>query len=264
MKFAHISSISCRMAIVFAFAAVSAKGQVPNEALAKQVNQFAASGDYASIGKLVDAHESAWKTAPSTAYFNEMGTIAFVLLEQSHDQMYWLGRKVLWDVLTKPAPREVFAARSVYTEKEDLLRVGAEGFGRYEFNASPEMFASIRHDTFLMLSEYARLLHAEMIPGYKKKPRGAMNDDIRPFLQNIIDNEVQEQDRKEIQFLAEDQTRFLILFYRRKPRDDQELKELLDILNIQGATRDAILKQVVQGMYFPPGFPPELRKRFEE
>ena len=260
MNLSNIYKIISGLSIGLLSFHTAAQAQYSNTPLESEVAQLASRGDYASIEKLIEKQERLWKTAPSVSYFRDMRSIGSVLTGSSNAQIYWLGRKVIWDVVLKPAPNEYGAAQAVRLWKEELFFLDAEDLSPYALSVSREMFASIRHDTFLMLAEYARQANATIIPGYHNRPASLADRDK----QNRIDNQVQDQARSAIRWLAEGQDNYLIEAYRRNPRDDQELKQLLDILNIQGAHRDKILERVAQDVVLPPGMPPNLRKIYED
>ena len=234
------------LAIVFTFASVVVLGQSGVPDLHKQVSDLSAQGNYAELAKLIDQQENLWKTAPGMDYFSNMSVFADFLTDAKDTQIYWLGRKVIWNVLLKPAPNTYGAPEAVYLEKRELLRVGAETTTFYVDSSSPKMFALIRHDTFLMLSEYARQAHAIIIPGFRRKPVLMSN----PHTQDAIDIEAQTQAGYVLDWLSTGQDDYLIEAYSREPRDDQELKALLDILNIQGGDRGTIIGRVTQGRAF--------------
>ena len=107
------------------------------------------------------------------------------------------------------------------------------------------MYAAIRHDMFLMFAQYARQANAVIIPGFHNKFPGATNSaeyamNKEPYRQNRVDDLVQAMVREELGWL-QDQTRYLIEAYSTEPRNDEELKQLLDILNIQGADRKKVM-----------------------
>jgi len=62
------------------------------------------------------------------------------------------------------------------------------------------------------------------------------------FKQNAVDNQVQAQASAAISLLATSHINYLINAYSHKPADDQELKLLVDILNVQGADRDRVIR----------------------
>ena len=198
-------------------------------------------GDSSGIARLIEAEETLWKKAPSITYFQNMFAIGDVLIGGTNPNMYWLGRKVLWNMLSKPAPNEDFAPQEYYMYRIELFFSDAEDITTYVNNLSPDMFASVRHDTFLMLAEYARQLHATIVPGYRDKYTGGFADRHR-FMQNAIDNQVQSQAKKALSLLATDHTNYLIEAYSHDPRNDQELETLLDILNVQGADRETVMR----------------------
>lgn len=228
---------------LFLLGTYSAYGQIPNLVLAKQVEVLVNHGDHSGIVKLIDSEESAWKTAPSISYFQNMFSIGDVLTDGTTSDIYWLGRKVLWKMLFKPTPNEYLAPQEFYLWRYSIFFSDAEKITPYVDNLSPEMFAAVRHDTFLMLSEYVRQLHATIIPGYRDKYTGGVEGRQR-FMQNAIDNEVQRQAKKALSLLAisNGNIYYLIDAYSHDPRDDNELKALLDILNVQGADRARIMR----------------------
>jgi len=224
------------------FAVASAYGQYSNPEMENQVRQLVNLGDYDALVKLTDTQETLWKTSPSEAYFRNMRSIGDVLTGATNNRIYWLGRKVVWNMLSKPVPNEHQAAQAVRLWKKDLLSGGAESLTPYVVGLSNEEFAVVRHDTFLVLTEYARQLHATIIPTYKYKFAGATNApeyDPRenPYKQNGIDNEVQTQANNAISDLPIDHVNYLETAYSHEPKDPQELKQILDTLNIQGSDR---------------------------
>ena len=227
---------------LFLLAASSAWTQNLNPVSAKQVQELANHADYSEIDKLIDSHEVIWQKAPNIAYFQNMFAIGEILLGGTTEQSYWLGRKVIWKMLLKPTPNDYIAPQQFYLWRHTMFFLGAEGITPYVESLSPEMFAPVRHDTFLMLSEYARQLHATIIPGYRDKYTGGMAERHR-FMQNAIDNEVQRNARIAISTLPTDHLNYLINAYSHDPRDDEELKQLFDILNIQSADRKRVIDQ---------------------
>jgi hypothetical protein len=224
-------------AAIFAFAPISLLGQAGTVDLQKQVSELSAKGDYSAIVTLIDQQESDWRARPSTSYFSNMFSIATVVIGETNAEIYWLGRKAIWKALLKPAPNLYGAAQRVRSMKEAMLFAEAENITPLE-SLSPEMFTAVRHDTFLMLSEYARQARAAFLPGYHNKPVNGAD----PHTQNAIDNGIQAHARYAIEWLAQDQDNYLIDAYSHAPKDDEELKQLLDILNIRGAERDRIMR----------------------
>jgi hypothetical protein len=224
----------------------SLHGQNTGPALERQVHEFVNDGDYASLDRLIDSEEALWKKEPSVAYYRDMFAIGGILTGGTTAQSYWLGRKVLWKMLFKSVPSEYGAAQDVYVWKDSLLSLSAEAITPYVNNLSPEMFAVARHDTFLMLQEYARQLHAAIIPGYRDKYSAPMNDwaGRQRFKQNAVDNQIQVQAGKALVTLATSiaHIQYLIDAYSHDPRDDDELKALLDILNVKGADREKVIR----------------------
>jgi hypothetical protein len=149
-------------------------------------------------------------------------------------------------MLLKPTPREYGAPRQFYLWRNTIFFLGAEDITPYVDSLRPEMFAQVRHDTFLMLSEYARQLHLTIIPDYNQKFFGAMNDfaERQRLMQIEIDNQIQAQARAALSRLATDHLYYLVNAYKHEPRDDDELKTLLDIMNVQGADREHVLRDI--------------------
>ncbi len=85
--------------------------------------------------------------------YRDMFAIGDILTGGTTPQSYWLGRKALWRMLCKSVPSEYGAAQQLYYWKYALLDLGAEAITPYVDNLNPEMFASVRHDTFLMLQD---------------------------------------------------------------------------------------------------------------
>lgn len=246
MKHKHtFKSIWAILVLVF-LAAGSACAQVANPVSPKQVQELANQGDYAGLVKLIDAQEAGWQKTPSIGYFQDMWSIADVLTGGTTAQVYWLGRKAIWKMLLKPTPNEHLAPRQFYLWRHTMFFLGAEAITPYVNNLSPEMFAAVRHDTFLMLSEYARQLHATIIPGYRNKFAGAMNDaaERKRLMQIEIDNEVQSEARAASVSLSDDTVseQYLIDAYSHDSRDPEELKQLFDILNIRDPEREQVMR----------------------
>ena len=251
MRLIHILQLIACLVAPFSLASFSVQGQLANDALKNQVGEFADQGSYDAVVKIVEAEENQWKAGPSIDYFRDMSSIGQMLLSKRDARFYWLGRKVVWKILLKPTPNDRFAVNLVTSWKDDLL-FSAEDINNAKRN--PEMYAAIRHDTFLMFAEYARQANATIIPGYQNKFPGAtfsgfpapanwpydMNKE--PYKQNRIDNLVQTAARNTLEQLKE-QTRYLIEAYSTEPRNDEELRQLLDILNIQGANRKRVMDE---------------------
>ena len=188
--------------IFFAFASISSPGE---PGLEKKVNDLSARGDYASIVKLIDQQEREWVASPSVGYFSNMFSIATLIANgETNARIYWLGRKAMWSLLLKPTPNLYGAAQSVRSVKEAMFFLEAEDTAHIE-NLSPAMYAPIRHDTFLMLSEYARQVHTTIIPGFHNKFVLGTN----PHTQNAIDNQVQAEARYALRWLAQNQLSYL-------------------------------------------------------
>ena len=229
---------------LFWLATVAVHGQASNPDMAKQVHELANRGDYDSLVKLIDAQEALWQKAASMAYFRDMFTIADVLTGERNAQSYWLGRKVLWEMLLKTRPPiEYGAAQQFYVWKLNLFFLEAEDITPYVVGLSDDDFALIRRDTFLMLVEYARQLQETIIPGYRDKYSAPMNDSVgkQRFKQNAVDNEVQQGALFARSDLATRHINYLTVAYSHRPANPQELKQLLDILNVQGADRDRLI-----------------------
>jgi hypothetical protein len=173
-----------------------------------------------------------------------MFSIGDLVIGGSNAKIYWLGRKVIWQMLLKPTPNEFGAAKNVYFLKQILLSEGAEAITPYVVGLSDEEFVAIRHDTFLMLAEYGRQLQEAIIPGYSDKYTAPMNDPVgrEHFKQNAIDNQVQQQALNARCSLATFDTEYLAVAYSHRPANPQELKQLLDILNVQGSDRDRLIR----------------------
>jgi hypothetical protein len=229
---------------LFLFACNSATAQLPNSFSVKQVQEFTNRGDYTALVELIDSEEASWKAAPKLSYFRDMSAIGEILTGSTNPKIFWLGRKAQWDALFKTTPDEYGVPHEFYFWKGSVLLSNVENITPYEDSLSPEMFALVRHDTFLMLSEYARQLHATITPGYRNKVTGAMSEsaDRQHYMQNAIDNQVQIQARSALSLLATDHVDYLIEAYSHHPRDDEELKTLLDILNVQGADRVKVMR----------------------
>jgi len=223
------------------FAFISLHGQNSNPVAAKQVQELMHKNDYTTLVALVDSTEASWKKAPSIEYFHDMYFIGDILIGGTTQEIYWLGRKALWNMLLKPTPNEYLSPQQFYQWKYTMFFEGAETITPYVDSLSPEMFASIRHDTFLMLSEYARQLHSTIIAGYRDKYTGGAAERNR-FMQNAIDNEVQRTARRALSSLPTDHIQYLIDAYSHAPKDDAELKALLDILNVQGVDREKVMR----------------------
>jgi hypothetical protein len=211
-----------------------------NMDLAKQVEQLRNQGDIKVLGNLINAEEARWQSAPNLAYFENMQSIGETLIDGTTNESYWLGRQVLWKSLLKASPNEYLAPKQFYLSRYVLFSQGAENITPFVDKLDSEQFASVRHDTFLMLIEYARQLHASIISGYVQKFPGAANDPPakkKKLIQNEIDNEIQYEARRALSLLATDHLQYLMAAYSRAPRDDQELKALLDALNVQGKDR---------------------------
>ena len=239
MKATQIHGILICSAIIVIFGQCFAYGQYGDTALENQVDQLAKRGDYVAVLNLIETQKNLAETKLNVYYFLTIGDIADTLTGELDSRFYWLGRQLVWQVLLKPTPNEMNVAQVVRLCKETLLFEAAENMGPYEFNASPEMFASIRHDTFLMLAEYARQVHATIVLGYQDKSVSLAERDK----QNRIDNQVQAHAREAARWLRENQENYLIVAYSHEPRNDGELKALLDILDIQGGARDRIIQR---------------------
>ena len=236
--------IKCFSNIFIIYLITIACAHASNPALVKRVRELSRQDDRANLIKLVDAEEVLWKQAPSMTYFRDMLSVGDVLIGGTSPQIYWLGRVALWNMLLKPVPNEDGAPQRFYENRYEMFVSDAEDITPYVDKLSPDMFESVRHDTFLMLAEYARQMHASIIAGYRDKYSGAANDLAarEHFMQNRIDNQIQAQVRKAISLLAEDHVDYLIEAYSHEPANEQELKELLDILNVQGADREKVLR----------------------
>jgi hypothetical protein len=223
---------------------VSLHAQSPNLGLAKQAQELVNRGEYDQLVELVDSRDALWQKSPSMAYFGDMFSLGEVLMGRTTDRIYWLGRKVIWKMLFKPIPNEYLAPRKFYLSRYQMFSEGVEDISAYVDNLSPGKFAAVRHDTFLMLWEYAKQLHQVYDPNYRQKWPGAMNDaaERKKLIQNEIDNEIQYETRSALSSLATDHVDYLIEAYSHDPRDDEELKMLLDILNVQGAYRAKVVR----------------------
>src|SRR5271163_3938534 len=117
MKLIHILGILSRFAAAFVIAGICAQGFADesgfDDVLEKQVIQLMNHGDYAASVKLVESQETLLKTAPSLTYFRNMTAIGDGLTGSTNAQVYWLGRKIIWKVLLKPAPNEKDAVLEV-------------------------------------------------------------------------------------------------------------------------------------------------------
>lgn len=239
MKVTIVSFALCWCVIWFTAPRGFAVAQVANDQLEKRVAQFADQGNNAAIASLIDAQETVWKTS-QTEYFHNVYAIARALFPRSNAQEYWLGRKAIWNLLLKPVPNELDAARHVSEWKRAVIN---DAEAKVYHHINDEMFVSLRHDTFLMMSEYARQLRATIIPNYRDKWQGAMNDSAekKRLVQNRIDNQVQFEARMALRLLAEDGEEYITQAYKHPPRDDEELTQLLDNLAIQGVHRERII-----------------------
>jgi hypothetical protein len=231
--------------IIFSFFVVSAiftHGQA-NSDFAKMAQGLVSHGDYDALGKLIDSQETEWDNQRYMAYFQNTSVIADILARGTTQRMYWMGRKLMWKMLLKPVPNESHILTEFYISKQEMFLLAAENTASIE-SLSPEMYAPIRHDTFLMLSEYARQLHATIIPGYHPKFSGAMNDaaERKRLIQNAIDNQIQQEAGFALSSLATDHINYLINAYSHEPRDDSELKTLLDILNVKNVDREKVMQ----------------------
>ena len=215
---------------------VSSRGQ-DDAALKQEVQKLVVQGDSKAVEELIAKEETFGSSSGALPSVRNLASIGFVLTDSTNAKMYWLGRRAFWHVILMPSPNVYLAARTVYSEKRDVLTVGAESVMPYWGDASADMYEAIRHDTFLMLAEYARQIHATVIPGYQDQPTWTQD----PDRQRRIDNEVQAEARSAKNWLAKDQNYYLIDVYSTPPRNDEELKELLDILNVQGADREKVL-----------------------
>jgi hypothetical protein len=218
------------------------RGADAGASLETKVKQSLKNGDFASLNNLINEEEALWKKQPSVAYFHDMFCIGDTLTGGTTAQSYWLGRKALWDMLLKPVPSEFGAAQIVYGWKQTMLKLSAEAITPYVNNLSPDMFAAARHDTFLMLQEYASQLHQTIIPGYRDKYSGAMNDwaEKQRFKQNAVGNQIQAQARIALANLPTSHVQYLIDAYSHEPRDDKELEALMDILNLKQGDRNNV------------------------
>jgi hypothetical protein len=243
MKYKSALKLFLRILSVFFLATTSGYAQMPNLAMAKQVQAMENARDYSGIEKLIGSEESVWKTAPKIAYFQNMFSIADVLTDGTTPNMYWLGRRVLWQMLSKSAPNEYLSASKFYLWRYSMLFSDAEKITPYVENLSPEMFSAVRHDTFLMLSEYVRQLHSTIIPGYHDKYTGGV-EGMSEHMQSAIDNELQRQSKIAISLLgiSNENIYYLIDAYSHDPRNDDELKALLGILNVQDADRAKVMQ----------------------
>lgn len=250
--------LACVGATLFLASAVVQASDEAN-ALGSQVFELANQGDFRAIEKIIDAQENQWKSSPNISYFDNIKAIslALVMTGTSNDRRYWLFRTVAWDALLKPAPpvpasmdsSELWRSDNC---KEDII-FAAKGAIPYVVQASPDMYVSIRHDTALMLIEYARQIHAQLIPNYHNKPVAAGNDpDGGPRLrQNAIDNSVQNELQSASHRLASRKYVYdLITAYSHPPRDDEELKEVIDALGIHGTDLQEIIRRVTGGKGF--------------
>jgi len=222
---------------------------VDPQALRAQVKQFAEKSDFDDIEHLVAAQDRAWKTAPSESYFQNMLAICLALGDGAMgERRYWLFRKVAWDALLKAekAARLSLDMRIVDDSGDDILRE-AWNIGSYVDQASPDMFAAIRHDTAMMVMEHEREIHALLIPGYRGKPVAPLNDPVGTQLtrQNAIDNNLQEEIGADSGRLANIQfAYYLLAAYKRPPAADQELLEVLNAVNLKDPLRMTVLREV--------------------
>ena len=226
-------------AMLIAGVVVSSRAQ-NDAALKQEVQKLVAQDDSKGVEELIGKEETFGSDSEVLPNLNNLASIGFVLVDSTNAKLYWLGRRAFWDVILKPAPNVYLAARLVYPLKRGVLTAGAENEVPYMANVSSDMYAAIRHDTFLMLAEYAQQIHATVIPGYQDQPTWTQD----PDRQRRIDNEVQAEARSAKNWLAKDQNYYLIDAYSTPPRNDQELKELLDILNVQGADREKIMHDI--------------------
>jgi hypothetical protein len=201
-----------------------------------------------------------------------MAGIEFALLGQKSDEFYWLGRAYLWKVLFKPTPDQQGAAQQEFGLKSDLLR-DVEATGGYILNARPDMVVAARHDTCLLLEDYARQINSQLIPNYHSKPVGGHYsgftfpgdptpapvppDVIRQLKQNAVDNEVQEALRRaRIDLTQGYNLDNIVEPYRYFPRDNAELIDLLNTLDVQGFRRDYAIRSVAEGEVFSADYGP--------
>ena len=251
--------------VASAFASSLAIG-AKSQDLKAQVGQFADQGDLASVRNLIDTEETRWNGTPDLLYFEHMNVIGFALRDgATADQRYWLFRKVAWATLLKAPLNGSFDLKRALRAKEELIQA-VESTTPYVSQANPDMYASIRHDTALILMEYARQVRALYTPNYKPKPVQAKNGPlpgppsmsgttptpkkpgvtVEELSRNRAENYDQDALRSAYAGLASDHLWYLVQAYGRQPRDNEELKGVLDALNIQGVDRETILRQVAR------------------
>jgi len=256
MKFQkRVRSFAYSLALVLLVTPVARAENISTE-LGSQAENFANQGNFFKIVELIDAEETSWKSSPSISYFENMEQICLALMMtgSSNDQRYWLFRKAAWDALLKSAPlaKDALDIWRVDNLKERLLFAATDAIP-YVVQASPDMYVTIRHDSALMLIEYARQIYAQLVPGYRYKPVAAANDPVgrKRLRQNEIDNAIQDEMRMASHRLASRRYVYdLTMAYSHPPRDDWELKQVLDALNIQGANRETIIRVVTGGRDF--------------
>ena len=234
------------------------------EELAKKTAKYADRSDYSSIEQLIDTQESGWGASPGTSYFDNMLQIGSALAQnpKQSDERYWIFRKVVWKTLLKSYPpvKDSTEFERVDHAKAQLL-FDAVNVVPYVVAANPDMFASIRHDTAMMLMEYARQIRSLIVPGYKEKPVPMNNiAERRRLFQNEIDNALQREMQAALGRLSSRFYLYSIIYaYKQPPRNDEEMFELMNALNIQGSDRAMVLRQVnwaTQNSSSPTAAPP--------
>ena len=225
-----------------------AKANSDIDALRVKVHELSVKRNFPAIETLISAEEEGYKENPDASHLDHLVVIAAEFEgDDPKSPSYWLFRKIAWWTLLAPLPpfSTPDEVRAAFRRKDGIVYDVIGSTSRNALSASGFVDSDARHDAAMLLMSYSNWLKSQIIPNYQNKPVAPFNagpEAEKSTLQNSIDNEVQEQLRLSTGTLSRNFGLELAYGYLHVPKNEQEARELVDALGIQGSDRDRILE----------------------
>jgi len=235
------------VALVAAFLSPSPDALGAPDAGREKVKELYSQSDWASIAKLIDTEEELYKSAPTVSNFNDLYTVTQQLFsDDTRPQSipYWLYRKAAWKAILAPLPimHDPMDPRVVLDQKRGIIDAVLVSSMVWR----GQLDVDRRHDSAMLLMSYASWLKHYIVPEYKEKPVAPINanPDVRDSTkQNDVDNNTQQELHRALGELSIRYYNDIMALYSKKPRNDEEARELVDSIEMADIRRQVALRE---------------------
>jgi hypothetical protein len=244
---------------IFSIAFLAAAHVIPclaaddqEDGLRLKVQTLLKANDYQSIKAIIDAEEADYLEHPTSAHVDRMITVGYALAhEDVKSPGYWQFRGIAWKLLLEPLPpmTEPGEPHHVFAQKESILREAMRTTFVDMLSGSKEIDPDTRHDAAMLLLSYVNWISGQIVSANMYKPVAPFNapeKDQEITKSNLVFNNTQDELRNARAVLQRAFGTYLEYGYHATPHNADEIREVLDAVNIQGDLRAQILSAASQ------------------